>query len=122
MLDPQFGGPPVPLVAPRRTIYAFVDRLDVPPLMTTFDFPAPSASCPQRAETTIAPQALYLMNNEFAADCAHQLLRRPDVSGLVSVRERLERIHRILYSRLPTTSEEQRGETFLGQTPDTKAW
>jgi hypothetical protein len=68
--DRSIGGPPSALSIPRRTLYTFVNRMDVPPVMTTFDFPSPSTSCPERVRTTIAPQALYLMNNDFPADCA----------------------------------------------------
>src|SRR5204863_3561199 len=42
-LDRKPGGPPADLASPRRTLYTFVNRMDVPPVMTTFDFPSPSA-------------------------------------------------------------------------------
>ena len=32
-----------------------LDRLDVPNLLTTFDFPSPAATNPQRDATTVAP-------------------------------------------------------------------
>src|SRR6185503_3030549 len=92
-LDPKLDGPPDELSAPRRTLYTFVNRMDVPPVMTTFDFPSPSTSCPQRAHTTVAPQALYLMNNEFAADCAAAILRRNDVAELNSKAARVDRLY-----------------------------
>src|SRR5262249_15307512 len=121
-LDPKTGGPPVPLTTPRRTLYAFINRLDVPPVMTTFDFPSPSSSCPQRVHTTVAPQALYLMNNDFAADCAEATLRRPDVSLLSSTRAKLNRLYALLFSRPPTELDLQRVEGFLGPAPDEKTW
>ena len=50
---------------PRRTIYGFVDRLNLPGLYRTFDFPDPSTTSPRRDQTTVAPQALFLMNHPF---------------------------------------------------------
>lgn len=121
-LDLKEGGPPGDLGTTRRTIYTFVNRLDVPPVMTTFDFPSPSASCPQRAETTVAPQALYLMNHEFIADCAAHLLRRPDLAGLGSTSAKVDRLYALLFSRPATVSDHGRADQFLGPSPDEKAW
>ncbi|MSU34701.1 MAG: DUF1549 domain-containing protein [Pedosphaera sp.] len=121
-LDPTPGGSPVEYATPRRTLYTFVNRMDVPPVRTTFDFPSPSASCPQRLETTVAPQALYLMNNEFVADCAAAVLRRPDVAGLQSTAAKIDRLHSLLFSRPPAKLEQGSAERFLGDSPSEKAW
>ena len=121
-LEAKLGGPPVEPGAPRRTLYTFVNRLDVPPLMTTFDFPSPSTSCPQRGQTTVAPQALYLMNNEFVSDCAADILRRPEVAELTSIKAKVERVYALLFSRTPTASDLRRAEEFLGAAPNDKTW
>ena len=47
----------------RRSIYFFVKRSKLIPLMVLFDAPEPLSSMGQRVSTTIAPQALALMNN-----------------------------------------------------------
>ena len=121
-LDRKPGGPPADLASPRRTLYTFVNRMDVLPVMTTFDFPSPSTSCPQRAHTTVAPQALYLMNNAFAADCANAVLRRKDVAELTSTSAKVERLYALLFSRPPTESDLRRAEEFLGVSPNEKNW
>ncbi len=73
-LSPTLGGPSVKdltsTAATRRTLYGHLDRLNVPALYRTFDFPNPDATSPQRDNTTVAPQALFLMNHPFAIDCA----------------------------------------------------
>src|SRR5262249_53490464 len=63
-LDDKIGGPSVNLLAGsnRRSVYGFIDRLALPGLLRTFDFPSPDATSAQRDNTTVAPQALYLMN------------------------------------------------------------
>jgi hypothetical protein len=126
-LNRAIGGPSVrePLAnsANRRTLYNFLDRLNVPGLFRTFDFPNPDATSPQRDITTVAPQALFLMNHPFVMDCARALLERPDIAGLQDVPAKIDRLHRLLYVR-PASSEELRlGQAFVaagGNTP--AAW
>ncbi len=121
-LESKAGGPPVSASTPRRTVYTFVDRLDLPPVFATFDFPSPSASCPQRAQTTVAPQALYLMNNEFAAECSAATLRRVEVAKVGEVADKVRQIYRLTFSREPAPKELARAGTFLGSKPDDKLW
>ena len=66
--------------ADRRTLYGFIDRLNLPGLYRTFDFPDPNATSPRRDQTTVAPQALFLMNHPFAIDSARAILNRPEVA------------------------------------------
>ncbi len=50
-LDPALGGPPVKDIASttavRRTVYGRIDRLNLPGLYRTFDFPNPDSTSPQ---------------------------------------------------------------------------
>src|SRR5262249_13993139 len=100
--------------ANRRTLYGHLDRLNVPGLYRTFDFPSPDATSPQRVDTTVPQQALFLMNNPFALDCARQLLQRPDVAVLQEVPAKVERIYRLLFGRPPSSEELQLAREFLG--------
>ena len=58
-LDRSIGGPSVKIhVSPfsnRRTLYAYIDRQNLPSLFRTFDFASPDAHVPQRSETTVPP-------------------------------------------------------------------
>ena len=47
---------------------ASIDRLNLPGLYRTFDFPDPNATSPGRDTTTVAPQALFLMNHPFVLE------------------------------------------------------
>ena len=49
----------------RRSIYMIIRRTRLLPFMTTFDFSDTTLPCGQRDVTTVAPQALALMNNHF---------------------------------------------------------
>src|SRR5262249_22559392 len=45
----------------RRTVYGFIDRQNLPGLFRTFDFAGPDTHAPQRFETIVPQQALFLM-------------------------------------------------------------
>ena len=60
----------------RRSIYRFVVRSTVQPLMTTLDCPNPANLTPARIVTTTALQSLALMNNDFMLRQADHFARR----------------------------------------------
>lgn len=76
-LDGRIGGRSVLIHenAPRRGLYAYVDREDFPGLLASFDVPSPDASRAQRAETTVPQQALFLMNSGFVIEQAQSLAK-----------------------------------------------
>ena len=57
----------------RRSVYLYVKRSFRMPLFEAFDMPDTSISCERRNVTTVAPQALALMNNEFMMEQAQAL-------------------------------------------------
>ncbi|MFM8582580.1 MAG: DUF1553 domain-containing protein, partial [Planctomycetaceae bacterium] len=60
----------------RRSLYIFSQRSLLPPLLTVFDFADTTLPCAQRDVTTVAPQALALLNNEFVHERSTALARR----------------------------------------------
>ncbi|MGP0067290.1 MAG: PSD1 and planctomycete cytochrome C domain-containing protein [Isosphaeraceae bacterium] len=120
-LDPRLGGPPLPALtgsgARRRTLYGTIDRLNLPGLYRTFDFPDPSATSPRRDQTTVAPQALFLMNHPFAIDSARAILKRPEIAGARDADARVERLYRLIYARAPTDEDVAMARAFLAGHP-----
>ena len=53
-----------------RSVYLIQKRTVRVPFMETFDLPDNSTSCPRRTESTVAPQALSLMNGPLAVEAA----------------------------------------------------
>jgi hypothetical protein len=119
-LDPAAGGPPVRLLTGtrKRAVYGYTDRLEFPTLLTTFDVPNPAASVPERTTTTVAPQALFLMNGPFARDAAKRLVTRPDVQSLTDPTARVERLYRIVYGRPPAPAERALALAFVARGPE----
>lgn len=56
-----------------RSIYLVQKRTVRIPFLETFDLPENSASCPIRSQSTVAPQALSLLNNSLAIQVAKGL-------------------------------------------------
>ncbi len=109
-LSLRIGGRPDALFASsntRRTLYALVDRQNVPTVMTTFDFANPDLSIPQRTETTVPQQALFGMNHPFVVQQAKALIKW---SAQASERrsadtDRVNFIFKRLFQRNPTPDE-----------------
>ncbi len=60
----------------RRSVYMFHKRLVPYPLFQAFDRPDFLVSCSRRDTTTVAPQALALLNDGFVRTCARNFARR----------------------------------------------
>jgi cytochrome c553 len=121
-LDGTIGGPPDKQIAAatstRRTLYGFIDRLNLPGLYRAFDFPDPHATSPRRDLTTVAPQALFLMNHPFVLAMARATLQRPEIAREPEWARRVDRLYRLLYSRPPTADEIALAHAFLGDARD----
>ena len=57
----------------RRSVYMFLKRGLLPPMMTTFDLCDPTQSCGKRDVTIVPTQALALLNNQFVHDRSEHL-------------------------------------------------
>ncbi|MFM8250696.1 MAG: DUF1549 and DUF1553 domain-containing protein, partial [Planctomycetota bacterium] len=125
-LDRRLGGPPVQLlgdgIVPRRSLYGFIDRMDIPSLLTTFDFPNPNQSNSLRDQTTVAPQALYFMNSPVVSELALGLARRADVVALSDPNARLDRLVELAWGRPPDEALRQQLKSFLGAQPGDEQW
>jgi mono/diheme cytochrome c family protein len=117
--DPTMGGRAVELTtapfATRRTVYGFIDRQNLPGLFRTFDFASPDTSTPQRYNTTVPQQALFLMNSPFVIEQARHFLQRPDVAGQTKDEEKIKRMYLLAYGRPADADEIALGLRFLNE-------
>ena len=97
----------------RRSVYILVKRSVLIPLLDVFDGPNATASCAQRATTTVAPQALQLMNDVFsreqAGHFASRVLREsgPEIDRIIG------RAYELALSRAPTAEELNASTVFM---------
>ena len=92
----------------RRSLYLPVVRNNVYDVFQLFDFPDPAVPSGDRATTTVAPQALFLMNSDWTMKiCAHlaaSLLKNPGLDDPGRVR----RLYLQAYGREASAAETAR--------------
>lgn len=105
----------------RRSIYMFVKRSLAVPLMTVFDCCDTTTPAGRRDVTTVAPQALTLMNNESILEEARSIAER--LQTLRDDKERIDAAWEIVLARQPTEKERQLARQHLdSQGGSLQAW
>jgi hypothetical protein len=133
-LDATCYGPPDPvevrpdgLVTPvgtargwRRLLYVRQQRKQLPTHLETFDYPQMNPNCLERRDSTVAPQALYLMNNDLVLRLADAFARRVAKEAGPAPADQVERAYLIAWCRPPSPEEKQVGLDAL--TRLTRQW
>jgi hypothetical protein len=104
-----------PPQADRRSIYVFVKRSLVLPLLEAFDFADTGQTCARRNTTTIAPQALTLLNGDFITGAAASFAERILREGGPEPRRQVERAFRLALSRPPEDAEVDAALGLIGR-------
>ena len=139
-LDTRRGGPPALLDVPpdiaegfeffkwfpsppeeqrRRTVYTFQRRSVVQPFMETFDVANMSASCSRRNSTTVAPQALTLLNGALVNGEAPHFARRVIREAGRDRADQVDRAFLLTLGRTPSPTERDRAlQAFAGAQPE----
>jgi hypothetical protein len=91
----------------RRAVYAPVLRNALPELFELFDFADPSVVTGRRNTSTVAPQALFLMNHPFVLEQSRAVAQRLLAEKLPDDAARVVRAYRLALGRPPTDAERQ---------------
>jgi hypothetical protein len=99
----------------RRSLYVFVRRNLRYPFFESFDHPDTNASCPRRAITTTAPQALSLLNGQLSTSAARALAARTarESNSDAGVDSRVDRAYLLALGRPPDLTERALARAFL---------
>lgn len=121
-LDPGMGGPAsADMSKTCRSLYVQTARWDRGSFAMLFDAANPDASEEKRTLSTVATQALFLLNDDFvltqAARLAERLAREVPEDETV----RIQRAYQLLFSRPASAEEINIGQRFLAQARKTKA-
>jgi hypothetical protein len=133
-LDDARFGPPCPvevrgdgLVTPaggargwRRLLYVRQARKQLPTHLENFDYPQMNPNCLERRDSTVAPQALHLMNNGMVHQLAEHFARRVGCDAGADAAKQVETAYWIALSRPPTAEEKKVGVGALSTLGD--AW
>src|ERR1700733_7990991 len=66
---------------PRRAVYGFVERQNLPGVFRTFDLASPDTTSARRFQTTVPQQALFFMNSPFIVEQARSATERPEIAA-----------------------------------------
>ena len=89
----------------RRSIYLRQLRMNSPTTLDLFDYPTMNPNCTERAQSTVAPQALHLLNDATIRRLADALAQRVETEAGDGLEAQVERIYWIVLSRPPTAEE-----------------
>lgn len=101
----------------RRSVYVFSKRSIRYPMFEAFDQPDMVSSCSQRTRSTVAPQALLLMNNAEVLLQAKHFAQRVAVEAGHDPGAQIDRAFELALSRKPTVIERSKAIGFVGTTP-----
>jgi hypothetical protein len=91
----------------RRSIYARQRRTELPTLLESFDLPQMSPNCIARANSTVAPQALQLLNDGQIHELSKSLAKRVASEAGGDLNRQIERMFAIALNRSPTAEEQK---------------
>lgn len=99
----------------RRSLYVQVRRSRILSMFNTFDAPDMEPNCTQRNVSTVAPQALLFMNNEFVMQQAKIMADRIRNIAGDDLDRQMRTAWEIAYGRLMTAEENIRSTKFLDE-------
>ena len=96
-----------------RSIYLVQKRSLRLPMLETFDLPENNLSCGRRIVSTVAPQALTLLNSEFAVETAEAFAARLKKEAGEDETKQLKRAFALCFQRIPDPAEVENCLAFL---------
>jgi len=105
----------------QRSLYLPLVRTQTPQALAIWDFAEQGLVTGQRSSTTVAPQALYMLNGEFVIELARELAQRlgepgspsPSSTTTGESARRIQRLFQWAYGREPLPGEQERVERYL---------
>ncbi len=97
----------------RRSVYSPVLRNSLPELFEAFDFADPSLVVGKRSDSTVAPQALFMMNHPWIMEQSQSAAKKLLAEKFADDRERVARAYRLVLGRVPTDGEVTLALKFL---------
>ncbi len=98
----------------RRSIYLPVLRSALYDVFQAFDFADPCTPNGERPATTVAPQALFMLNSKLVADQTRQLATRLLAQAELDDVSRIRQVYERAYGRPATDAETRRLMGFVG--------
>jgi hypothetical protein len=97
----------------RRSLYVQQQRKVVVTHLENFDFPQMNPNCVERRDSTVAPQALHMMNNGMIHQLADYFAQRVKKEAGDDPARQLETVYLVALSRPPSSEEREIGLAAL---------
>jgi len=101
----------------RRSVYVYRKRGLPLPLFEVFDLPDQNITCANRNVSTVAPQALTLLHNDFVLTHASRLADRVASEAGNEPDARIQHAYRLTLGRPPLSEERAAARDFLSKQP-----
>ncbi len=101
----------------RRSVYLPVFRNQLPEVFEVFDFSDPNLQSGKRSTSTIATQALFMMNHPFVMDQARNAATRLTAREGLTTADRIHLAYREVIGRTPTKPEFDLATQFIENNP-----
>ena len=126
-LNPKTFGPPEPLITQpnneitakgsnkgfRRSIYSLQRRYDPLSLLEAYDLPRMTPNCLERKQSTVATQALHMMNGSTVWEHSRYMAGRIIDKVGFNLEDQIKQVYLRALSRKPTQWELKRGQRAL---------
>ena len=99
----------------RRSVYLPVVRNNLYDVFSLFDYADASMINGDRPTTTIAPQALFLMNSDLVFEVTEQMAENVLAERVSGLEDRIQQLYLRVYGRPATDREAMRARAFLAQ-------
>jgi hypothetical protein len=97
----------------RRTIYAFINRLNPDPTLRAFDAPGTGATADRRTESIVPQQSLFALNSPFVIKQATELIEHLQFSDGLTPDQRVDVLFQHIHHREAHDVEQKRIAAFL---------
>jgi hypothetical protein len=101
----------------RRSVYAYIDRANMPDVMMQFDMSNPVEPNTKRTNTIVPQQALFLLNSPLIANIVQNISHRQEMIDAVKLEKNTDKgivtAFRIVLQRTPTQAERKFALNFL---------
>lgn len=99
----------------RRSVYLQIRRKMPLTALETFDFPVMDPNCEVRACSTVAPQALFLLNDDFVVRVSKALAERVRREVPGEMRAQIHHLWTLVFGSAPTAPETERFLILLAE-------
>jgi len=99
----------------RRSVYLPIVRSALYEVLQAFDFADPSVLSGNRTHTTVAPQALFMMNSDFVMQHTKDFAAQISHETHLDASAKVNRIYERIFSRPATEKEKRQALSYIGQ-------